>query len=79
VDLSYTSWDGTENGEWSKGTRYLRSPDDTATVKGQLQPPLNRPVERSAGTGAQSHDDQDLPGHQPAAVMAAGCNAGWSG
>ena len=39
-------------------TRYLLSPDDTASVKGQLQPPLNRPVKRSAGTAAQSHDHQ---------------------
>src|ERR1700730_3751900 len=32
VDLSGTSWDGTDDGERSKSPHYLRSPDDAAGV-----------------------------------------------
>jgi hypothetical protein len=38
-----------------KRTRYLRSPDDTPGHGASSMLPLNRRVERGAGTGAQSH------------------------
>src|SRR5260370_2901493 len=48
-----------------KKPRYLRSPDDAAAVTWPAPRPPGRRFRRCAGTGTQSHDHQDLRGHQP--------------
>jgi len=64
VDLSCTSRDGTDDAERSKRPVTCALLTTQPMHKGQFHVLLNRRVERGAGTGAQSHEHQDLRGHQ---------------